>query len=88
MNLPPNDLVEIGSRRGKVFGYYVALNRATGAIDVKEHDLSKEKVKNGIHQSVGVKTVLSFEKYQVDPLGKEIRLCKTEKRLELKNKKA
>lgn len=84
----PNDLVEIGSRRGKIFGYYVTLNRATGAIDVKEHDLSKEKVKNGIHQSVGVKTVLSFEKYQVDPLGKEIRLCKTEKRPELKNKKA
>lgn len=84
----PNDLVEIGSRRGKIFGYYVALNRATGAIDVKEHDLSKEKVRNGIHQSVGVKTVLSFEKYQVDPLGKEIRLCKTEKRPELKNKKA
>lgn len=84
----PNDLVEIGSRRGKIFGYYVALDRSTGAIDVKEHDLSKEKVRNGIHQSVGVKTVLSFEKYQVDPLGKEIRLCKTEKRPELKNKKA
>lgn len=84
----PNDLVEIGSRRGKIFGYYVALDRSTGTIDVKEHDLSKEKVKNGIHQSVGVKTVLSFEKYQVDPLGKEIRLCKTEKRPELKNKKA
>ena len=86
-SLYPNDLVEVVSKKGRILGYYASLNRATGAIDIREHDLSKEKVKNGIHQSVGVKTVLSFEKYQVDVLGKTIRRCKPEKLPELKRKK-
>lgn len=86
-SLYPNDLIEIVSKKGKIFGYYAGLNRATGAIDIREHDLSKLKVKNGIHQSVGVKTVLSFQKYQTDPLGKETRLCKPEQRPTLKIKK-
>lgn len=86
-SLYPNDLVEIVSKKGRILGYYASLNRSTGAIDIREHDLSKEKVKNGIHQSVGVKTALSFEKYRIDPLGKTIHRCKPEKRLELKRKK-
>ena len=85
--LYPNDLVEVISKKGRILGYYASLNRSTGAIDIREHDLAKEKGKNGVHQSVGVKTVLSFQKYQIDPLGKEIRPCKAEQRPELKTNK-
>lgn len=85
--LYPNDLVEVVTKKERIFGYYAGLNRATGAIDIREHDLSKEKVKNGVHQSVGVKTALSFQKYQTDPLGKDIRPCKPEQRPELKQRR-
>lgn len=61
----PNDLVEVQSKKGTIFGYYVGLNRATGAIDIREHDTDIYKGKNGIFQSIGVKTALSFQKYQI-----------------------
>lgn len=85
--LYPNDLVKVVTKKDEFFGYYVGLDRATGAIAVKEHDLDRKKGKEGIHRGVGVKTVPIFQKYQVDPLGKEIRLCKAEKRPELNAKK-
>lgn len=76
----PNDLVEVQSKKGTIFGYYVGLNRATGAIDIREHDTDIYKGKNGIFQSIGVKTALSFQKYQIDELGKTITLCRPKKR--------
>ncbi|MDO4434334.1 MAG: type II CRISPR RNA-guided endonuclease Cas9 [Alysiella sp.] len=85
--LYPNDLVKVVTKKEEFFGYYVGLDRATGAITLKEHDTDKRKGKDGIHRSIGVKTVTVFEKYQVDVLGKEIRRCKPEKRPELKRKK-
>lgn len=86
-SLYPNDLVEVVSKKAKFFGYYNAFNRATAAIDIKEHDLESTKGKNGIHQGLGVKIVQSFEKYQVDVLGKTIRRCKPEKRQDFSKKK-
>ena len=85
-SLYPNDLVEVVTKKDKFFGYYSGFNRATGAINIKEHDLSKSKVKNGVYEGIGVKTAQSFQKYQVDTLGKTIRLCKTEKRMGFKKK--
>lgn len=85
--LYPNDLVKVVTKKEEFFGYYVGLDRATGAITLKEHDTDKRKGKDGIHRSIGVKTVTVFEKYQVDVLGKEIRCCKPEKRPELELKK-
>ncbi|MCQ9327502.1 type II CRISPR RNA-guided endonuclease Cas9 [Neisseria dentiae] len=85
-SLYPNDLVEVVSKKERIFGYYNGLDRATGAIGIKEHDSGKSEGKAGLHR-VGVKTVLSFQKYQTDPLGKEIRLCKPEQRPTLKIKK-
>ena len=76
----PNDLVELISKKGKIFGYYVGLNRATGAIDIRVHDTDILKGKNGIYQSIGVKTALSFQKYQIDELGKTITRCRSKKR--------
>jgi CRISPR-associated protein, csn1 family len=85
-SLYPNDLVEVVTKKDKFFGYYSGFNRATGAINIKEHDLSKSKVKNGVYEGIGVKTAQSFQKYQVDTLGKTIRLCKPEKRMGFKKK--
>ncbi|XXQ68186.1 type II CRISPR RNA-guided endonuclease Cas9 [Neisseriaceae bacterium B1] len=80
-SLHKNDLVEVMTKKGRIFGYFAGLNRATGVIDIREHDRDKQKVKDGIHQSVGVKTAVSFKKFQVDELGKEIHESHPEKRL-------
>ncbi|WP_429945948.1 type II CRISPR RNA-guided endonuclease Cas9 [Bibersteinia trehalosi] len=76
----PNDLIKVKTKKIEILGYFAGLNRATGSIDIKEHDLAKSKGKEGIHQSVGVKLALSLEKYQVDELGKNIRPCRPTKR--------
>ncbi|HEZ5384180.1 TPA: hypothetical protein WI322_001531 [Neisseria meningitidis] len=44
------------------------------------HDTDSTKGKNGIFQSIGAKTALSFPKYQIDEPGKEIRPCRLKKR--------
>ena len=75
-----NDLIRVTAKKNVFFGYFVSLNRATGAIDIRVHDTDNTKGKNGIFQSVGVKTALSFQKYQIDELGKEIRPCRLKKR--------
>ena len=75
-----NDLIKLTAKKNEFLGYFVSLNRATGAIDIRTHDTDSTKGKNGIFQSVGVKTALSFQKYQIDELGKEIRLCRLKKR--------
>lgn len=75
----PNDLVKVKLKKEEFFGYYGGLDRATGAIVIKEHDLEKSKGRQGIYR-IGVKLALSFEKYQVDELGKNIRPCRPTKR--------
>ncbi|MGN7070628.1 type II CRISPR RNA-guided endonuclease Cas9 [Neisseria sp. P0001.S004] len=75
-----NDLIKVTAKKNVFFGYFVSLNRATGAIDIRVHDTDNTKGKNGIFQSVGVKTALSFQKYQIDELGKEIRPCRLKQR--------
>lgn len=79
-SLHQNDLIKVKTKKDEFLGYFNGLNRSTAAIDIKTHDLDKSKGKNGIYQSVGVKLALSFEKYQIDELGKNIRLCKQSKR--------
>ncbi|PVX31710.1 CRISPR-associated Csn1 family endonuclease [Pasteurella langaaensis DSM 22999] len=75
-----NDLIKLKTKKAEILGYFNALNRSTGNIDIKEHDLDKSKGKNGIYQGVGVKLAISLEKYQVDVLGKNIRPCRPTKR--------
>ena len=75
-----NDLIKVTAKKNEFYGYFAGLNRATGTIDIRVHDLDSTKGKNGIFQSVGVKTALSFQKYQIDELGKEIRPCRLKKR--------
>ena len=74
-----NDLIKVQLKKDSFLGYFSGLDRATGAISLREHDLEKSKGKDGMHR-IGVKTALSFQKYQIDELGKEIRPCRLKKR--------
>ncbi|MBS5012877.1 MULTISPECIES: type II CRISPR RNA-guided endonuclease Cas9 [Haemophilus] len=79
-SLHPNDLIRVKTKKDEFWGYFNGLNRHTGGINIRTHDLEKSKGKQGIFEGIGVKIALSFEKYQVDELGKNIRLCKPSKR--------
>lgn len=78
-SLYPNDLIKLVTKKKTIFGYFGALDRSNGSINIKEHDLDKKKCKDGIHR-VGVKLAQSLEKHSVDELGKNIRRCKRSKR--------
>ena len=54
--------------------YYAGMNISTGAITVTTHDRKYEK------GSLGVKTLLALEKYEVDPLGNYHKVQLPEKR--------
>lgn len=79
-SLHPNDLIRVKTKKDEFWGYFNGLNRHTGGINIRTHDLEKSKGKQGIFEGIGVKIALSFEKYQVDELGKNIRLCNPSKR--------
>ncbi|MCL2020537.1 MAG: type II CRISPR RNA-guided endonuclease Cas9 [Betaproteobacteria bacterium] len=68
-SLYPNDLVKISLKKGGILGYYAGCNRATGAIDLWTHDRNRAIGKDGLIQSIGVKTALCVEKFHVDTLG-------------------
>ena len=74
-----NDLIKVQLKKDSFFGYFIGLDRATGQISLRHHDLDKSKGKDGIYR-IGAKTALSFQKYQIDELGKEIRPCRLKKR--------
>lgn len=54
--------------------YYVGADISTGSIHIQSHDGKYEQ------PSLGVKTLLSIEKYEVDPLGEYHRVHLPEKR--------
>ena len=54
--------------------YYTSANISTGAIAVTTHDRKYQK------GSLGVKTLLSIEKYEVEPLGEYHKVHTPEKR--------
>ena len=79
-SLHPNDLIEVITKKARIFGYFASCHRGTGNINIRIHDLDHKIGKNGILEGIGVKTALSFQKYQTDELGKEIRPCRLKKR--------
>ena len=79
-SLHPNDLIEVITKKARMFGYFASCHRGTGNINIRIHDLDHKIGKNGILEGIGVKTALSFQKYQIDELGKEIRPCRLKKR--------
>ncbi len=66
----PNDLIKI-CRKGKddLIAYYASTGRATETISLWAHDRNQVAGKDGQFQSVGIKTALSVEKFNVDVLG-------------------
>ena len=69
-SLYPNDLIKV-SQNGKapIIGYYGSCHRGTGAVNIWSHDRNKSVGKDGMIESIGVKTAQSFEKFHVDVLG-------------------
>ncbi len=76
-SLCKNDLLFIKSKKDEYFAYYGGTHRGTGAITVKAHDRDPSFGKKGDGiESVGVKTLLSFEKYSVDYFGNKYKVGK------------
>ncbi len=69
-SLHPNDLVQI-CQKGKnpILGYYSSCHRAIGSLNLWTHDRNIAIGKEGLIESIGVKTALSVEKFDVDVLG-------------------
>jgi CRISPR-associated endonuclease Csn1 len=69
-SLYPNDFVRV-LQKGKPItqGYYAGCDRATSNVSFWAHDRSEAVGKDGLIRSVGVKTALSIEKFNVDVLG-------------------
>lgn len=69
-SLHPNDLVQV-QQKGKtaILGYYSSCHRGTGSLNLWAHDRSIQVGKDGMTESIGVKTALSIDKFNVDVLG-------------------
>lgn len=68
-SLYPNDLVRVTLKKESHVGYYASCNRSTGAINIWAHDRNQRVGKAGMLESIGVKTALNVEKFNVDVLG-------------------
>lgn len=73
-SLHPNDWVKV-TQKGKptIEGYFSAVSRSTGAMDIWVHDRDRKigrKGKEGLIEGIGIKTALSVEKFHVDLLGR------------------
>jgi CRISPR-associated endonuclease Csn1 len=68
-SLYPNDLVRVTLKSVSPLGYYAGCNRSTGAINLWAHDRSASVGKEGMIQSIGIKTALAVETFHVSVLG-------------------
>ncbi|MDO8464956.1 MAG: type II CRISPR RNA-guided endonuclease Cas9 [Gallionella sp.] len=64
-----NDLVQVTLKTESQLGYYSGCDRSTGCINLWAHDRNQQVGKDGLIRSIGVKTALSLEKFNVDVLG-------------------
>ncbi len=65
----PNDLIKITLKKEIHLGYYASCNRSTGAFNLWAHDRNTNVGKDGLIESIGVKTAMQIEKFHVDALG-------------------
>lgn len=79
-SLYPNDLLRVTLKGERHIGYYASCNRSTAAINMWAHDRNANIGKDGMIQSIGVKTALSVEKLHVDALGNIYPAPKEERR--------
>ncbi|MDO8291222.1 MAG: type II CRISPR RNA-guided endonuclease Cas9 [Parvibaculum sp.] len=69
LSLYPNDLARVSLKNESIVGYYAGCDRSTGAINLWAPDRDQRVGKNGLIRSIGVKTALNVEKFNVDVLG-------------------
>ena len=78
-SLHMNDLVRLVKKSGDgtdtCFGYFKGTDRSTGGILIEPHDSSANPKKFGVAQGV-----ISFEKYDVDVLGRQVHRVRREHR--------
>ena len=67
--LYPNDLLQIKLKNEMHLGYYAGCNRSTAAVNLWVHDRNIAVGKDGLIQSIGVKTAVDLIKLHVDVLG-------------------
>lgn len=63
-----NDYVKIKTKKEEIEGYYVGVDRSTGAVGLKSHDNDPNFGKKGLLR-IGIKGALTFTKYTVDYFG-------------------
>ncbi|WP_024930187.1 type II CRISPR RNA-guided endonuclease Cas9 [Methylophilus sp. OH31] len=68
-SLYPNDFVRITLKNELREGYYSGCDRATASVSLWVHDRNASVGKDGLVRSIGVKTALNVEKFNVDVLG-------------------
>ncbi len=66
----PNDFVKVTLKKEAFQGYYSSTNRSTAAVNLWAHDRNIATGRDGLYQSIGVKTAQSLEKFNVDVLGR------------------
>lgn len=73
-SLHANDWVRVRQKsKPMIEGYFSAVSRSTGAMDIWIHDRNRQigrKGKEGLIEGIGIKTALSVEKFHVDLLGR------------------
>ncbi|MCX8519640.1 MAG: type II CRISPR RNA-guided endonuclease Cas9 [Methylophilaceae bacterium] len=70
-SLYPNDLVRVQQKNKPLLeGYYSSCHRGTASLTIWVHDRNQSIGKDGMIGSIGVKTALSLEKFNVDVLGR------------------
>jgi CRISPR-associated endonuclease Csn1 len=70
-SMHPNDLIYVKLKDGIRLGYYAGCDRSTACINLWAHDRNQQVGKDGLIRSIGVKTALSIEKFNVDVLGNQ-----------------
>lgn len=79
-SLYPNDFTRVKAKNEVVEGYFTSCDRSTGTISLWAHDRNQAVGKEGLFRSIGVKTALSLEKFNVDVLGNTYPVLKEERR--------
>lgn len=66
----PKDLIKINQKGAEFSGYFAGSDIGSANISLWTHDRNQSLGKDGQFRGIGVKTALSFEKFNVDVLGR------------------
>jgi CRISPR-associated endonuclease Csn1 len=69
-SLHSNDWLRVTLKKEIKEGYFAGFDRATASVNLWAHDRNPTVGKDGLIESIGIKTALKLEKFEVDMLGK------------------